>query len=302
MTLTEIFALSEMARPKGEAGWAILDWAAQQEGTFTIDDLWKVWQQAGGGGGLSSFHTTIGHLTAKPWKDDQEKYAVSEKRPFVLATRGRQGKGQKHVYQWGLDGPLREPPPPQDAEDQDSVGGGDDDSDAIGIALDRLEKLMDRLPLKAALNRWKGMNDLDKIIDDIRKTVPARGRLDAVHIAGTALLSKKVTPAEMQDAEAELRGGLPLQTKKAEPPDISIDDDDPTDPDIDAAPDDDEPEEEDPAKDFDFDGEWETGSDTDPDVKLQPEPQAPPPKPAPAAPPAKKSPFSMSKLIKKPKL
>ena len=76
-SIRNVFRLAEMARSRGEPTWAMLDWAAQQQGTFTIKDLYKVYTQAGGDIGETSFHTLVNKLIAKPWKDDQDKYGLS---------------------------------------------------------------------------------------------------------------------------------------------------------------------------------------------------------------------------------
>lgn len=185
-----------MARSRGDAVWAVLDWAAQQTGTFTIEDLYKVYLSNGGEQGETSFHTTIGHLTAKPWKDDQDKYALSDRRPLELAIRGKQGAGRKHVYRWGLDHPLREP---QAAAEPES-----EEQEALGDATDRLEASIGREALKAHLAKWKNM-DIHQAVADIRRRVPKRSQMDALHVVSASLVaSGRANMDDVEDAENEI--------------------------------------------------------------------------------------------------
>lgn len=202
-SLSRLFRVDEMANTRKGPTWAVLDWAAQQTGEFSLKDLFAVYQKAGGEQGYTSFHTTIGHMTAKPWKDDQEKYGLSEDRPFAIAKRGSRGAGGATSLYWGLEAPLREPPEGMEAELGDDGGGDEEGTGAIGDALDRLEALMGRDKLKAALARWRGMKSIHQAVADIRGTVPPKGQMDALHVASDALVSAGRAD-DSEEAEAEL--------------------------------------------------------------------------------------------------
>lgn len=195
----------EMARTRGEAMWAVLDWAAQQTGDFTMKDLYKVFQQAGGESTIQQFHSMV--KVAKPWKDDQGKYGVSAQRPFVFSKRGSRGKGGAALLQWGLDGPLRAP-----QQRQPSLAG---DDSPIGDIYDKLEDKLGRDALKAALQRWRRMTSVNQIATDIRSTVPARYQMDAIQIGTEHLVSSgKADEEDVEDAEAQLS---PAAKAQAEP-------------------------------------------------------------------------------------
>ncbi len=209
-SIRELYRVEEMARPRGDATWAVLDWAGQQTGTFTLKDLYKVYQQAGGEQGYTSFHTTIGHLTAKPWKDQE----VSDKRPFSVAKQGSRGAGGTTILKWGLDRPLREPQAPEEPESEEQA--------ALGDATDRLEASVGREALKAHIARWKGM-DIHQAVADIRKHVPKRSQMDALHVASASLVSAgKANMDDVEDAENEIEytgGGDAPETQRTNLPD-----------------------------------------------------------------------------------
>jgi hypothetical protein len=285
-----------MARPKGGPHWEVLDWAARQQGEFSIGDAYKVWQDAGGGGTYQNFSSTFNKWVSKYDPNspveryrDQGKYGLSDKRPIVITKAGRQAAGRKAMYRWGLDHPLREPPEqtePLDGEVGDV--GSSDASDAIGDALDRMESAMGREALKSALARWKNMSDLHHAVEDIRKTVPARLRADAVHVAAQAIMAKgrPVSKSDVRDAEQDVRGGLPTKSGPSAS-DIEIDDDE-------------------------LEGEWEIDSATDPeveppemelgddDIEMEPEPEPAPMQPEPKAPEPSRPPEKVSKFIQEP--
>lgn len=176
--------LYEMSRARGDAMWAVLDWAAQQPGDFTYQDLYKIFQAAGGGSTMQQFHSMV--KVAKPWKDDQAKYGVSEKRPFVFSKRGNRGKGGAAQLSWGLEGPLRtaQPMPTPKSEDEPE--------DEMGEILDQLETKIGRPALKAMLQRWRNMTDVSKIYSDVNRdsTIPARFKNAAYHVAISHLVGK----------------------------------------------------------------------------------------------------------------
>lgn len=230
-SLSRLFRVDEMANTRKGPTWAVLDWAAQQTGEFSLKDLFAVYQKAGGEQGYTSFHTTIGHMTAKPWKDDQGKYALSDDRPFAVAKKGSRGAGGATSLRWGLDHALRDAP---EAEAElDGGGEGDDEgTSAIGDALDRLEVLMGRDKLKAAVARWRGMRSIHQAVADIRASVPMKGQMDALHVAYDSLVhTGKANDADVTDAENELdyvtppadapggtsQKGTPFTVPKAEP-------------------------------------------------------------------------------------
>lgn len=212
--LHKFFGLSEMARTKEEPIKAVLDWAAQQKGTFTISDLYKVYVANGGranseGDNKQSFTTQIMKLTARFWKDG-EKAEVSEKRPLQAVTRGSRGGGGRDptVIKWGLGHALREP--------GDARFVNPDDDNNSGEAMDRLEKALSyvgkglppdpkagRQKLQASIERWKKMKSLNQIVADIRGSIPKKGQMDALHIASEFLMDRgQVDQDDVEDAEA----------------------------------------------------------------------------------------------------
>lgn len=213
--LLELYSLDEMARTRGDATWAVLDWCASQKSdvpgepaTFTINDMYKVYTAAGGLSGATSFATLINHFVSKydPNAEkakhrNREKYGLSQKRPLVRTRIGRQGKGGEARYQWGLDGPLREPPPNVDPADR----GNEEDDSPVAAAMDNLERLMGGPALKAAMDRWKKMGDLRRITVDIRAGIPPKGQMDAMLIASEPLMaSGKADAEDVENAEESL--------------------------------------------------------------------------------------------------
>lgn len=196
--------MGEMARPKGEAIKAVFDWAAQQPGNFTIRDLYKVYTANGGradtaGENLQSFTTQIMKYIARPWKDG-EKAEVSEKRPMLAVKQGSRGAGNPHIVKWALGKPLRDPTTAKFV----NPGEGDDEQTS-GDAMDRLEELIGADKLKAAMTRWKKMPDLNRVVADIRGTIPKKGQMDALHIASEFLMDRGAADEdEIEDAEAEV--------------------------------------------------------------------------------------------------
>jgi len=268
-----------MARPKSEATLRMLDWAALQDEPFTVRDLFDVYVRSGGNpSSYSSFHTLVGHMTAKPWKDDQEKYKVSEKRPFAYAHRGSAGKGA-HLLVWALGRPLREPPSADDeGEEFESP-----EAQAIENALDKLEDAMGSVALKQSLQKWRSAKSLHDAVQDIQKNVPARLRAHALHIAADMLMQRgKADEDDVEAAEDEITAPQPAAEPEpaADPdtvPDLTADlddfaDEDPTDPDA-AVP----------------TGEPEPEEEPEEEPEDEPEPAKPPPPPTPTQ--AKATPF-----------
>ena len=211
------FFIPEMARGKGDAILATLDWAAQQNGTFTIKDLYRVYVSNGGranseSDNIQSFSTQINKYIAKPWKDDQTKYGVSEKRPILAVKQGSRGGGGRNptILRWGLDRPLRDPGAAKFVEPEDDNTSGD--------AMDRLEKTLSymgkglpadpkrgRQRLQAAIERWKKMKSLNQVVADIRGTIPKAGQMDALHIASEFLMDRgAASEDDVDDAEDQV--------------------------------------------------------------------------------------------------
>lgn len=211
--LKEMFALSEMPRVKEEPIKAMLDWAAQQKGTFTARQLYNVYVANGGrasalGDNYGSFRTQLMKMVARPWKDPP-KNTVSPDRPMLAVKRGSRGAGNPDVIKWALDRPLR-------TGDASFVNPDDDENS--GAAMDRLEKLLSRMgkglpadekvgrqKLQAAIGRWKSMKTLQQIVVDIKGTIPKAGQMDALHIASEFLMDKgAVDQDDVEDAEDDV--------------------------------------------------------------------------------------------------
>lgn len=179
------FFLTEMPRPRGDAMWAVLDWAAQQKGTFTIRDLYNVYVRNGGradslGDNIQSFTTGIMKYVAQPGKYKINKrtgqpkdYSLSQKRPIMQVQRGARGAGGAALMKWGLDKPLRDPTAAKFVDVEDP---------SAGDAMDNLEAMIGPEKLKAAMARWKKMGHTDKAVADIKGTIPKKGWMDAMHI------------------------------------------------------------------------------------------------------------------------
>ncbi len=213
--LSKLFTLTEMARPREAATWAMLDWCAQQKGDFTIRDMYNVWIKSGGGKnsegvpGIGSFSTAANKFIAKydPNSEkekyrDQKKYGLSQSRPLVYSRKGIRGKNNdtNTLLQWGLSGPLRKP-----GGDQSMAQDADEDESPIGDALDRLEKHMGRPALKMAMQRWKVMSNHHVLAADIKKTIPPKFQMDALHVAMDRMVqSGKAEPEDVTDAEDEV--------------------------------------------------------------------------------------------------
>lgn len=202
--LFELYTLSEMARNREAPMWAVLDWAAQQgEGEFTVAQLYSIFTAAGGSAGPTSFHTMVGHMTAKDWKDGKldargkPYWPPSVDRPFVFSRRGHRGKGGAHSFHWGLDGPLRDP---QDAVKPDA----NEDDDPVSMAMDALEQKMGAPALKAAMARWKKMGDMRQVTADVRG-LPAKMQMNALLVASQHLMDAgRADGEDVEDAEQQL--------------------------------------------------------------------------------------------------
>lgn len=197
------FFLTEMPRPKSDAILSVLDWAAQQKQPFTVKDLYKVYVTNGGradsvSDNIQSFSTQIMKYVAKPWKDDQEKYGLSPKRPLTFAKRGSRGAGNPHLLQWGLDKPLRDPGLAKFVNPSDEEEGA-------GEAMDRLEAMMGPEKLKAAMARWQKLPNLNAVVADIKGTVPRKGQMDALHVASDFMMDQgKADPGDVDAAEDDV--------------------------------------------------------------------------------------------------
>jgi len=204
-SIRNVFRLAEMARSRGEPMWQVVDWAAQQTEPFTIKDMYREYMKAGGDVGETSFHTMANKLIAKydpnsPKEKyrDEAKYGLSEKRPLVYVQKGRQGHtGEKAGrLAWGLDRPLREPR----AREEDDTP----EQEAYNDAMDRLEQSIGGDALRSHLARWKKMQ-IHQAVVDIRKTIPKRSQMDALHVASAELVSTgKANMDDVEDAENEL--------------------------------------------------------------------------------------------------
>lgn len=209
MPLLNLYTLQEMARTRGEAMWAVMDWAAQQKGDFSYNDLYQVFRDAGGESTLQQFHSMV--KVAKPWEDNQEKYAVSAKRPFVFTQRGRQGKGGAARLEWGLDGPLRAPQAP-------SQPMKSDDS-RLNQLLDELESGLARKlggdvagarkQLRTMFDRWKKMKDPHRIAADIQGSLPGPYRMKALQ--AVYAMRDDAGGEELAAAEDDLQGAAGAQ-------------------------------------------------------------------------------------------
>lgn len=208
--MSQLVKLYEMGRTRESPMWAVLDWAAQQKGQFTLNQLYDIYKKNGGMNAFPSFSTNINReLVAKPWEEDQQKFGVSVKRPIVASVRGRRGKGGAGQYEWGLDGPLREPPT------EPAIANDDDEEDAFGKALANLEKHFiskyhgdpneGRKQLKIALARWQKINDPHRLALDIKAIVAPRFQMDAMQVATDHLYKNGTADeTEIEDAEDEL--------------------------------------------------------------------------------------------------
>lgn len=218
--LLELYDLNEMARTRGDATWAMLDWAAKQgDKPFTINDAYREFSKAGGLSEPTAFASIFNRFVAKydPHSPvdryrSQEEYGLSQKRPIVIAKQGKKGKGHAALYIWGLDGPLRAAPKHAPGE-----GTGAEDSeedDHVGDAIDALERSMGRPALKAALERWRGMgSDHRRISADIRATVKPRDQMNAFLVATQGSPGQGGPgPAELPDESEET--GTPFSPGK----------------------------------------------------------------------------------------
>lgn len=245
-------SMTEMARSKGEAIKATLAWASQQKEPFSVRQLYDVYTANGGrqntgGDNIQSFTTQIMKYVAKEHKaDETPKYSKvpywppSEGRPLTYAIRGNRGSGDAHALIWAPN--VKKP-----SFNAKFVNPADDEPNA-GDAMDRLEKALSanrgglpdekqgREKLKAAIARWKGMKDINKVVADIRATIPKKAQMDALHIASEFLIDRGAADEEdVEDAEAAVAPA---------PVDVSDDDDDLGDFSDEPEPEDDEEEEE----------------------------------------------------------
>lgn len=197
--MPRLLNLYEMARPRGEAMWAVLDWAAQQPGRFTRADMLAQYQKAGGGSGsVGGLWIALKKHVAEPGEP------TSVEKPIRTVQAGSRGRGGAGFYEWGLSGPLRAPQPPKAPRTGDSP---------TGDILDRIEAKIGRDALKMAMARWRRMGNLHAIAADIKATIPASLRMDALHAATEHLVdSGKASTAEVDDAEAEVDQGASQAT------------------------------------------------------------------------------------------
>lgn len=248
LKLSELYRIDEMARKREDAMWAVLDWAAQQHGEFTIKDMYREWAKAGGGGDNASyqqFSTAINNYiykydpqspTAK-YRNPRYKYIRVGKTdkgtvpaPLQFVTKGSRGAGGQHVLRWRPGVPMmRQPAPPKAALAPEG--------DPTGDALDKLERKLGRPALKAALQRWRQLGDLHKISADIMGDVQIRGKdkMLALQVAASNLVSTGKATAKQADAsesEMEDEVGAPATPfSHSEPEETGFDDDEKTDPD-----------------------------------------------------------------------
>lgn len=208
MTLLELYRIAEMARTRGDAAWSVLDWAAKQQGDFTIRDAYRVYAAAGGESTEQQFATIFNKWVAKydpaSSKDryrDREAYGLSQSRPLIITRSGKRGKGGAATYQWGLDGPLRQAPTGEPApEVQD---------DAVGEALDKLEGYMGGIELRKRMKAWQGMTSMEAVMRDVM-TLPARMRAEAMLVASQHLIrSGEATQGQVDDMETKLASRAP---------------------------------------------------------------------------------------------
>lgn len=218
-----------MARPKGDAIKAVIYWASQQKQPFTIRQAYQVYTSNGGrenseGDNLGSFTTQFQKYVAKDWKEGQTPkkggapyWPPSDRRPLMNAKRGGRGAADAHTFQWALNKPMSDP--------STAKFINPDDDNNTGAAMDKLEKVMSRmgkgLPpdekvgrqrLQAAIERWKKMKNLSQVVADIKATVPAKGQMDALHIASEFLMDKgAVDQDDVEDAEQEVEPEAPEQ-------------------------------------------------------------------------------------------
>lgn len=212
MPLLELYVVSEMARTRGDPSWKVLDWAAKQDGDFTVSDAYRVYTAAGGQSGPTQFATIFNKWVAKYDPSSPKEryrseasYGLSQERPIVITRQGRRGKGGEATYQWGLDGPLREPPPerPEDRPEE---------PDEVGDAIDRLEGAVGPVTLKQSMARWRKLSDLPSILRDVWSNFSARERADAVLVASAHLIQQgKADEEEVQAAEDQADKQAPPQ-------------------------------------------------------------------------------------------
>jgi len=212
MTLLELYDLIEMARTRGDASWAVLDWAAKQPidpetgepRSFTIRDAYRIYTAAGGMGTEQQFSTIFNKWVAKydPKSSkeryrDKARYGLSQDRPLVITRSGRRGFRGAASYQWGLDAPLRQAPTGEEAPEMEA-------EDPVGDALDKLEEYMGGIELKRQLAQWRAMTDMNSVMRSVM-TLPARMRAEAMLVASQHLVnSGRADQADVQDAERKL--------------------------------------------------------------------------------------------------
>lgn len=206
--LVNLYNITEMARTRDEPTWRMLDWCAQQTKPFTIKDMERAYNAAGGRSTGGSFATLANHFVAKydpnatKEKHRADKYKLSSSRPIVYAKRGFVGKGGAATYEWGLDGPLR--PISADSDDR-SWSHSDEDDTPINKILDTLETKLGANVVKAALKRWRTMHDVNRIAIDIKATIPKPLQMDALHVATEHLVdSGEADEDDVKAAEDEV--------------------------------------------------------------------------------------------------
>lgn len=206
-----LWNVNEMANTRKGPTWAVLDWAAKQAGTFSLRDMYNVYVRAGGGTGEGAFATLINKLIV--YNDPQTgeevarypNYRFGAERPIRMIKAGRRGKGGAAEYEWGMDGPLRDPETVEDGPKEDSGEHSDDQ-----MVLDAIERIGQHVrpgDLKVAIRRWKALGDHHRVAADIRRTMPPRAQIDALYVAMDALHNMgKASQAEVDEAEPEDAG------------------------------------------------------------------------------------------------
>lgn len=302
--LKEMFGITEMPRRMGDPMKQTLQWASEQPGTFTMKDLYRVYTANGGranseGENDKSFTSQMMHHIARFWKDPP-KNQVSDQRPIVAVKQGSRGGGGRnpHIFRWGLDKQYQ-------SDASRFVNPADDNTS--GDAMDRLEKVLSRqgkgLPadekagrakLKAAIERWKQMPNINQVVADIRASIPKAGQMDALHIATEFLMDRGVVDQDdVEDAEDDV-APAPSSPKTPSHPDDdddfggSFDDEPMSDTPFDELPDEDytditEPDEEEPEEEEPPPAPPQPQSNAGVTVRKGAAPPAPPPPRAPSA-------------------
>jgi hypothetical protein len=167
----------EMARPMSDATLAVLDWAASQEGAFTVKQMFQVYQNAGGRSPGAGFSSNIGRF--KVLRGVERPTLM---RPLVQLFPSKKGPGNESFFMWGLPG-QKFPRPEKPSKSE---------GNRVMRALDRLETEMGRDKARAALKRWASETEPSRVMTDIEATVPGPYRADALLVAFDNLINKGV--------------------------------------------------------------------------------------------------------------